>query len=326
MSSQYKTPQLKLNDWVGIDRVERKDWVNDNKILEKVISTGFIDFEPVSYVSSNQFTVPEDQTSIFITNRRIKAEINANFLYSSVENVVYNSTDDLTTVTIKDNILTSDLNSIGYGNIIPGNSGNLPLEALQDTVSNLISAGNNIDLNYDDVNNQLIISVNGTALNADTLDGKHLSEIISTAVPPGTVIWRAVNNIPNGYLECNGAELSRTTYSDLFGEIGTVFGSGDGSTTFNLPDLRGEFVRGFDNGRGVDSGRDFGSWQDFGLKLPFPIRQPPDGFTTDGTLNNVPLSFTVSDDIPNPHLKEDWENLVDEIRSRNVALLPLIKY
>ena len=65
----------------------------------------------------------------------------------------------------------------------------------------------------------------------------------------------AVASVPAGYLECNGAAISRTTYSALFAVIGTQYGSGNGSSTFNLPDLRGEFVRGFDNGRGVDSGR-----------------------------------------------------------------------
>ena len=66
---------------------------------------------------------------------------------------------------------------------------------------------------------------------------------------------------PSGYLKCNGAAVSRTTYADLFAIIGTTHGSGDGSTTFNVPDLRGEFVRGWDDSRGVDSGRSFGSSQ-----------------------------------------------------------------
>ena len=66
--------------------------------------------------------------------------------------------------------------------------------------------------------------------------------------------------IPEGYLLCNGQEVSRTTYKDLFDVIGTTYGSTSG-TTFKVPDLRGEFIRGFDNGRGVDNGRVFGSSQ-----------------------------------------------------------------
>ena len=53
----------------------------------------------------------------------------------------------------------------------------------------------------------------------------------------------------------------RTTYAALFAVVGTTYGAGDGSTTFNLPDLRGEFIRGLDSGRGVDSGRALGSFQ-----------------------------------------------------------------
>ncbi len=83
----------------------------------------------------------------------------------------------------------------------------------------------------------------------------------ASAVPSGTVIAVAMNSAPTGYLKCNGAAVSRATYSALFTAIGTTFGVGDGSTTFNLPDLRGEWVRGWDDSRGVDSGRVFGSAQ-----------------------------------------------------------------
>ena len=55
--------------------------------------------------------------------------------------------------------------------------------------------------------------------------------------------------------------MSRTTYAALFAVIGTTYGAGDGSTTFALPDLRGEFVRGLDAGRGVDVGRAIGAAQ-----------------------------------------------------------------
>lgn len=69
-------------------------------------------------------------------------------------------------------------------------------------------------------------------------------------------------SVPEGYLKCNGANVSRTTYASLFNVIGTRYGVGNGSTTFTLPDLRGEFIRGWDDGRGVDAGRSLGSRQD----------------------------------------------------------------
>jgi microcystin-dependent protein len=55
-----------------------------------------------------------------------------------------------------------------------------------------------------------------------------------------------------GWLECDGSAISRTTYADLYAVIGTMHGVGDGSTTFNLPDFRGQFLRGWDHGAGVD--------------------------------------------------------------------------
>ena len=74
-------------------------------------------------------------------------------------------------------------------------------------------------------------------------------------VPTGSVFCLAVNTVPTGYVKCNGASYSRTgTYAALFAVIGTTYGAVDGNH-FNIPDLRGEFVRGFDDSRGVDNGR-----------------------------------------------------------------------
>jgi len=56
-------------------------------------------------------------------------------------------------------------------------------------------------------------------------------------VPIGTIVWYAKDTAPSGYLICNGSAVSRTDYADLYAKIGTAFGSGDGSTTFNLPNL-----------------------------------------------------------------------------------------
>ena len=68
--------------------------------------------------------------------------------------------------------------------------------------------------------------------------------------PVGTIIaWGgSAANIPSNFRLCNGQELSRTTYSELFSKLSTIHGSGDGSTTFNIPDLRNKFVVGAKNG------------------------------------------------------------------------------
>jgi len=81
------------------------------------------------------------------------------------------------------------------------------------------------------------------------------------AVPAGSVITYAGNTAPAGWLKCNGAAISRSTYSALFAVVGSTYGAGNGTSTFNVPDLRGEFVRGWDDARGVDATRAIGSAQ-----------------------------------------------------------------
>jgi phage-related tail fiber protein len=98
---------------------------------------------------------------------------------------------------------------------------------------------------------------------ADATKSKHAVTLAQAMAlsPSGAVSMHASNVAPAGWLKANGSTVSRTTYAALFAAIGTTFGPGDGSTTFNLPDLRSEFLRGWDDGRGVDTGRVFGSSQ-----------------------------------------------------------------
>lgn len=63
-------------------------------------------------------------------------------------------------------------------------------------------------------------------------------------VPVGSVFWLTTQTAPEGYLICDGSAVSRTEYADLFAAIGTTFGTGDGSTTFALPNLQAAFIRG----------------------------------------------------------------------------------
>lgn len=71
--------------------------------------------------------------------------------------------------------------------------------------------------------------------------------VVAPVVPSGAIMTYAGSAAPTGWLLCDGTAVSRTTFSALFASIGTTFGAGDGSTTFNLPDLRGRFVRYDDN-------------------------------------------------------------------------------
>ena len=80
--------------------------------------------------------------------------------------------------------------------------------------------------------------------------------------PIGAIIAFPAAAVPNGWLECNGQAISRANYTELFALISTTYGTGDGSSTFNLPDYRGVFLRGKDNGKGYDAGRALGTFQD----------------------------------------------------------------
>lgn len=78
-----------------------------------------------------------------------------------------------------------------------------------------------------------------------------LLEAVQT-IPSGLVAPIASETAPTGWLECDGVAVSRSEFSELFNVIGTAYGNGDGSTTFNLPDFRGRFLRGWDHGAGND--------------------------------------------------------------------------
>lgn len=134
-------------------------------------------------------------------------------------------------------------------------------------------------------------------------------------VPAGAVFYTASTIVPTGYLEANGGAVSRTTYSDLWQALGSP-NTGDGSTTFNLPDLRGEFVRGWDHGRGVDVDRTLLSWQEDQFKSHHHsvyVMAPGGGYAA---YSNVAGPRTVD--------TSDVGGI--ETRPRNIALMPIIKW
>ena len=94
-----------------------------------------------------------------------------------------------------------------------------------------------------------------------TVSPAELTAAVESSVPSGAVMHFATQSAPTGWLKADGSAVSRTQYPALFVAIGTTFGVGDGRATFNLPDLRGKFVRGWDGGRNIDPGRAFGSAQ-----------------------------------------------------------------
>lgn len=79
-----------------------------------------------------------------------------------------------------------------------------------------------------------------------------VAQDVVNSVPVGTIVPYMGTTAPAGWLLCDGSVISRTTYANLFSVIGNSCGNGNGSTTFNLPDFRGRFLRGFDGTAGND--------------------------------------------------------------------------
>lgn len=88
------------------------------------------------------------------------------------------------------------------------------------------------------------------SVNSITPDASGNVQLGNVGAITGKIEWFAFKTVPTGYLVCNGASVSRTTYANLFAVIGTTFGKGDGSTTFKLPDLRDRYIIG-DNTKGI---------------------------------------------------------------------------
>ncbi len=159
-----------------------------------------------------------------------------------------------------------------------------------------------------------------TVLTSDGTDISWAAASSGGAVPAGSVIYHAANTPPTDFIKANGAAVSRTTYSDLFAAIGETYGAGDGSTTFLVPDLRGEFLRGWDDSRGIDSGRSFGSAQADELKSH---THPIFGRTsiTSGSSNIGGVGGTSQ-----TNSTASGATGGTETRPRNIALLACIKY
>ncbi|WP_336142815.1 phage tail-collar fiber domain-containing protein [Acinetobacter sp. 102] len=169
-------------------------------------------------------------------------------------------------------------------------------------------------------------------------------EVLSNTVPPGTIFYFAGSAIPPGYraIKANGAAISRTAYPDLFSVIGTTYGAGDGVSTFNLPDCRGEFIRALDEGRGVDWGRELGTRQSqqvqrhkhLSLGEAYPAQLWPFGSSikldkmgTKGGLDYDNRFFYTNDGTDYDDAKPNALGVIgDETRPRNIAFLACIKY
>ena len=201
-------------------------------------------------------------------------------------------------------ITTPDIDSLAAPDLVGTNFTSLPSGQL---------VGNLPALNGSSLTSLTSANLTG-ALPA--IDGSNLTGIAGT--PAGVVIYHAANTAPTGFIKANGASISTSTYSDLFAVIGYTFGGSGGS--FNVPDLRGEFLRGWDDGRGVDSGRAFGSSQGDLFKShshTFGVWQA----TTNTAHNGAGTGSTHYQSTQSVSSVGGTET-----RPRNIALLACIKY
>ncbi|MCD5360700.1 tail fiber protein [Chromobacterium aquaticum] len=174
------------------------------------------------------------------------------------------------------------------------------------------------------------------------------TNLLTMSGAPGLVGHFAMPYAPPGWLKCDGSLVSRSTYPGLFAVIGTTYGAGDGSTTFKLPDLRGEFIRSWDYGRGIDEGRGVGSMQNQAVQRHGHAIAGVSAFSnhrlsvysgngTPDTPTRVRINLSGSA-VGNVPTYEDstvyavdrsdayWPDLGPETRPRNIALLACIKY
>jgi phage-related tail fiber protein len=166
-------------------------------------------------------------------------------------------------------------------------------------------------------------------------DGQRYQVPDDLGVPAGAVLPFAGNVAPAGWLKANGAVISRATYPKLWayaqvsGNLAASegakqagqFGPGNGSSTFSIPDLRAEFVRGWDDGRGVDTGRTIGSTQADELKSHFHLNPTTSGSAGSYEVGTGSTGYDYGD-----QSAPTSSTGGSETRPRNVALLYCIKH
>lgn len=202
----------------------------------------------------------------------------------------------------------------------------------------------NDKLNAYDTSNQVTAKVSALSNTLtpliDTAQETADEALKRSGLPVGSINYVASQTVPLGWLKADGALVSTTLYPDLFAAIGYTYG-GSGNL-FRLPDLRGEFVRGWDNGRGVDSNRAFGSTQKGSLVGYDELYDYVWNLstTTDGISSNeaVGVDRFVKADYPDARLtgtassssntlttNSFGSGFVGVTRPRNVAMLAIIK-
>lgn len=158
-----------------------------------------------------------------------------------------------------------------------------------------------------------------------------LNDAISSTrpVPVGAVFYMSGSAVPYGYFEANGQAVSQTTYADLWNYYGRpATTAGDAAGTFRIPDLRGEFIRGWDHGRGIDTNRILGTVQ-YG-SIESHTHTYSDTYYREawgsGNGPGIGSRSTDNDNYDYNYIKTTDATGGNETRPRNVALMPIIKW
>jgi|GEM_PF-3485811 len=175
-----------------------------------------------------------------------------------------------------------------------------------------------------------------TVLSENGSGGLYWQSMGALSNPPGTVITFVSSACPGGYLTADGTSVSTAAYANLFSVMGYTFGGSGGS--FNLPDLRGYFVRGYDSGAGRDSGRAFASVQTDAFQGHYHANNPDSatqyinyagggtqGWSGGGNYQGGIYSLTTTG-APAPDTANGTPRTAAETRPKNIALQYCVKY
>jgi microcystin-dependent protein len=209
-----------------------------------------------------------DFRAIYSLSRRVRVVVGGQPLVGDVASCSF--AGSITTVSLVDitdtngnlAVLAGAPTQVAYGPLTPGSRGNVPrrTDGLTFTLGANTVAFNNDAGDLALRHNGTIVARVGAGGLSGLAPGSVATATLAAAVqqalnPVGLVSPFAGSTAPTGWLLCGGQAVSRTTFTALFGALGTTYGAGDGTTTFNVPDLRGRVAFGLDNMGGTAANR-----------------------------------------------------------------------
>tara|TARA_Y100000593_G_scaffold92779_1_gene185477 strand:+ start:213 stop:1187 length:975 start_codon:yes stop_codon:yes gene_type:complete len=205
--------------------------------------------------SQDAFTVASnagDELQVFLNGVLLKETDDYTYTTSTVTLGTGATVSDIVEVHVYQSFTIADAVDIG-GDTMTGEL-EVPTVKLSSNIIKASDGGNTLTLDTSDNltvagnlqvgGNVIKASDGGNTITLDTSDNVTIAGAISANNLVGMIAPFATSSVPTGWLACDGSAVSRSTYSDLFSTLGATWGAGDGSSTFNVPDLEGAFLRG----------------------------------------------------------------------------------